>query len=159
MGGVLLATLLAGCDEPAEQSRAGVATMRTESARAACITAALSQNATDDVAVLESTLPDADDADDPAAGLRVQAARAAREFARAYQQHAAVRAAAAAYADSAAAHAGTRADSVRFARRAADYRLRAPEPGTLEGNVADSYRDRYQAVAADADHPCNWTVE
>ena len=154
---LLLLTLLAACDDGAgEPSEARVANRGP--ARAACITRLLAERARTDLAALDSVFPDPSAAD-PTARIRLQAARAAYEYARAYDQLAGLRASAAAYVDSAVNYSRTPADSARYAQLASGFRIRSPEPGTVEANVAESYARSFVALANDEDHRCNWDTE
>jgi hypothetical protein len=133
----------AGDGEKAESDEALAA--RREAARTACISGQLAQQAEEQAALLSQT---------PAGPLA-----AAATFAEAFSQHARLRNIALAERDSALNHSSTPADSVRHARASAAVQINAPEANTVEANVVADYERRFRAIAADADHPCNWQAE
>jgi multidrug efflux pump subunit AcrA (membrane-fusion protein) len=156
-GWLLLLALLGACgDQERVAAEAGITSRGP--ARAACITRLLAERARTDLAALDSVLPGRS-SEDPVARIQLQAARAAYEYARAYEQLAGLRASAAAYVDSAVNYSRTPADSARYAQLASGFRIRAPEPGTLEANVAEAYARSFVALANDEDHRCNWDTE
>lgn len=154
---IALLLLIVACEGEPETIPPEVAQRRQEAARGACVGSELLRRASDDVASLEETLASTSDA--PAAEVTRQAGMAALQFARAYLQHAELRAGRYAHIDSAYNHAQRTADSTRHVQAAQGLAIRAPEPGTLEANVIGAYDRNFAALFADADHPCNWDLE
>jgi hypothetical protein len=146
---LLPAVLLGACDPRSVRAvDTEVAAARAEIARNACIAAALTQRAHDNLETLQSFVGDGFDGT-PAAAL---------QFARAYAHHAELRQAVAARVDSAVNHARSPADSARHADAAIRFIPAPPEPGTLEDNVATAYNRDFRTVRADEDHRCNWAL-
>jgi hypothetical protein len=150
--GILTLALFTACRDAEEASPEALAARR-DATRDACIGAELAQSAEANLNTLESSLGGA------AGSPLAQAGRAALAYARAYYQHAQLRAAAYAYADSALNYAVLPVDSQQFMETSTQYATRSPEPGTLEANVVDAYLGDFAALRADEDHPCNWTIE
>lgn len=147
--------LAAGCDGTEEVSPE-VLERRAAASRASCAATELVRKGEEEYRTLEQTLPDAQD---PTAELMRRATGAALEYARAYLQHAQLRAAAAAQVDSAMNFSSEDADSARHAAAAAQYSIRPPEGGTVEANVYTAYQQDYAGLLNDPDHPCNWEEE
>ncbi|CAN5773082.1 hypothetical protein BH23GEM3_BH23GEM3_03880 [soil metagenome] len=154
---MLTPTLLAllavatACERGSRVEPAEVTAARQEAARTACISAAIARRAQENL--------DAFDVLDPAGGEdAIGPMRAAAAFARAFAQHAQLRATAFAYTDSAANHARSGADSVRYMETAVSFAPRSPERETVEGNVAAAYARDHAALRADEDHRCNWDI-
>lgn len=143
--------LAAACERGPREEPAEVTAARREVARDACISAAIAARAQENVNALD-VLGSADG--NGATGTM----RAAAAFARAFAQHAQLRATAFAYADSAANHARADADSVRYMETALSFAPRLPERETVEGNVAAAYAHDHAALRADEDHRCNWDI-
>ncbi|HET8655429.1 MAG TPA: hypothetical protein VFL93_07920 [Longimicrobiaceae bacterium] len=136
----------AGCRDGAKKTiPEDVTSARHEAARRACISAELAQDAEDQLQILQKA----------SAGTE----NAALTFARAYEQRARVAQATYAQLDSARNHSSTPKDSTRHEEAAASFTLSAPEPGTVEANVAQDYERRFAQVYNDADHPCNWKAQ
>lgn len=154
---VPLFLLFAACGGDAEPVPPEVTQRRLEATRGTCVGNELLRRASDDVASLEETLASTSEA--PGAEVTRLAGMAALEFARAYLQHAEVRAGRYAHIDSAYNHAQRTADSTRHVEAAQGLTIRAPEAGTLEANVVVAYDRDFAALFADPDHPCNWDFE
>jgi hypothetical protein len=150
--GILLLTACA--DRPTAESPQ-VRFEKEAAYRQACAADVLARRAEDDLLVIQNAFPP-ENATDPVSEISRQAARAALDFARAYQRHAMLRATAYAYLDSAVNHAKTTADSARFVERSASITISTPVPGTLEENVIVKYQEDFSALLADQNHPCNW---
>lgn len=151
---VLLLAPLAACERARDPVPPEVARVRTQSTRGACVATELLRRASDDVASLEETL--ARTSDDPASEVTRRAGTAALTFARAYQQHAELRAARYAHLDSAYNYSQRAADSAQHLEAARRLAIRAPEPRTLEANVVSAYERDFTSLFGDPDHPCNW---
>ena len=125
--------------------------------RQACATGQLLSIANEDVLTLEDVAANAS-FEGPLAEINRRASAAALEYARAYQQHAELRAAAHAALDSAVNHSATRADSARYVERAGSFTIRSPLAGSVEENVIRSYVENYTSLLGNPDHPCNWDL-
>lgn len=143
---VLIGAAACGGGEPEEP--AGRTRQQQLAARHACAGEKLAGEAQEDLALLEQTMSAAPGAGD-----------AATSFARAFAQHAQLRAAAYAQTDSALNHAGSPQDSAQHMAAATRFEIRAPRAGTVEANVMRSYEEKLNAVLVDDDHPCNWKHE
>lgn len=143
----------AGCDGEPAPPPGEVVLAREQAERAACAADELLQRASDNAENLQEALAGT------AEGGSMGAGTAALEFARAYLQHAQLRAAQLAHLDSAYDDSQRAADSVRHLRVAQDLAARQPEPGTVEANVRASFDRNFRAVLQDPDHPCNWDLE
>jgi hypothetical protein len=155
----VLIVLLAGvaaCGADTDQPAAEASEEAVLATRHACVSEELAREAEADLATLE----DAFAALGGTAGSPTGAAGgAAVVFARAFQQHARLRAAAYAQSDSMLSHSPTPQDSARYAQAVERFEIRTPPPGSLEANVIRSYEQKIAAILADADHPCNWRHE
>lgn len=150
---ILLALTLvafAACEEEAEGVPEEVEQARDLAARHACIAEELAEDAAEDLQILQQAF-----GSQQGSGTG-EAAGAAATFARAFLQHAQLRYAAYAQTDSAFNHSVGREDSLRHEQIAARYEISAPEPGTLEANVIQSYDEKLARRLADPDLPCNW---
>ena len=136
------------CQEREAGAPAEVSAGKALAARHACIGQELARQAADDLSTLEQTMAAA-----PGAG------QAATTFARAFSQHAQLRATAYARIDSSVNHSPTTADSTRHAEVASSIQIRRPTAESVEANVATSYDQKLSALLADTDHPCNWKHE
>ena len=145
---LLVASPLAACGESEPEAPNETSQAQQSAARHACAAERLSADAADDLQTLESTR-----------GAGGGAASAATTFARAYAQHAQLRAAAYAQTDSALNHSTSAQDSTARLQAAEQFEIRNPQPGSLEANVMTSFDEKLSAVLADADHPCNWRHE
>lgn len=154
---LLLLMPLAACDRSPEPVPPEIARVRQQSDRGACVATELLRRASDDVASLEETL--ASTSVGPAAEVTRRAGTAALSFARAYQQHAQLRAARYALLDSAYNHSPRAADSARHVEAAQRLAIRQPEPQTVEANVVSSWERDFASLFGDPDHPCNWDFE
>lgn len=141
---------LVACEARPLAEPPAVVEARVDAARGACIGRELLANAEESLEALRTF--QADEA------VELGFAGAAVEFARAYQAHAQLRAAELAYADSALNHARTSADSLRYEQTASAFLPRAPQAGTLEGNVAAAWLRDFATIGADEDHRCNWDL-
>ncbi|HEX2092073.1 MAG TPA: hypothetical protein VHG28_06705 [Longimicrobiaceae bacterium] len=141
----LLPAVLAACARDREQEGAREET-RAAAARNACIGEELLIRARTNLASLDTLAA--------ASGGPRGPMRAALEYARAYHDHARLRASFLAYTDSAVS-ARTPGDSTRYMQRAEGFRLGAPEAGTLEGNVAEEYARNFAGTLATPAHYCN----
>lgn len=155
---VVLGLAAGGCEREAPAVPEELAVARQQAARGACVAAELLRRASDDVTSLEETLASTS-ATGPAAEVTRQAGTAALQFARAYEQHAELRAVRAAHLDSAFNYAQRAADSIQHAEWAQRIAIRAPESGTLEANVFTAYEQDFRSLFQDPDHPCNWDLE
>lgn len=151
---LLLVAPLAACgggDAPVTVP-AAILEQRTMAFRQACAAKEIEATAEDNLSLLESIIPEGDDAG-------MAATRdAATGFARGYHRHAELRFALFAMVDSAFNHARTPADSTRFEERANAFSLRNPAAGTVEANAMESYENDLRMILSDADHPCNWNI-
>lgn len=154
---LLLLMPVAACERAAEPVPPEIARVRQQSARGACVATELLRRASDDVASLGETL--ASTSEGPAAEVTRRAGTAALSFARAYQQHAQLRAARFAQLDSAYNHSRRAADSVQHAEAAQRLAIRAPEPATIEANVLSAWEQDFASLFGDPDHPCNWDLD
>lgn len=154
---VPLLFLAAACEADPEPVPPEVAQQRQQAARGACVATELLRRASDDVASLEETLASTSEA--PGAEVTRHAGLAALQFARAYLQHAELRAGRYAHIDSAYNRALRTADSTRHVEAAQALAIRAPEAGTLEANTIGAYDRNFAALFGDPDHPCNWDLE
>lgn len=145
----------AGCDRAPGPVPPEVARARQQAARGACVSTELLRRASDDVASLEETLANTSEAG-PAAEVTRRAGAAALEFARAYLQHAQLRATRYSQLDSAFNYSPRPADSTRHVQAAQSLSIRAPEEGTVEANVVSAYDRAFGSLFGDPDHPCNW---
>jgi hypothetical protein len=148
----LLSTLLlapACADRPAAVP-AAVLAERREAERNACIGGELLERAVDQVDMLARATGVAEGVEPRGPGAGPY------RFALAYQQHASMRAATFAHRDSAVNHAATPIDSARHVDVVERMVYRAPEPGTLEGNVIEAYLRDFERIRNDSDHRCNW---
>lgn len=152
---LVLLVLLPACDRGPGETPPEVQAERRQAARQACIAHELVRRAQDQFQTLQASLPQGDAGAD--AGWT--AGRAATEYARAYLQHAELRAAAYAQVDSAVNASRRQADSLRHAQAAERFAIRMPEAGTLEANVLQAYERDFVEIRSDADHPCNWDLE
>ncbi|HEU0012366.1 MAG TPA: hypothetical protein VFQ45_01710 [Longimicrobium sp.] len=141
---LLLLTTLPACDRGD-----GLTTTQRQTRRdavlGACIAEELLVEARSRLASLDTLLMQSTTAD---------MLRAPHEFARVYATFADVRAHETAYVDS-AYRAGSSADSARFTRQAASFRISTPPPGSVEANVAEQYARDFQRARGNAYHPCN----
>ena len=144
LAGMLAVVLLGGCGMFDRESPEALA-RRQAIAREACIHDALASHGRASLREMERMLG----ATGPGAGSAVL------EYTRAYSDLAELRATQVAYVDSAMNHARASADSVRYARTAAQYAARLPEPGTLEGNITGAHARDLAILRADTAHPCN----
>jgi len=152
---VVAVTLFAACGDREPTESPADRAQREAAYRQACASTALSRSALDDLATVESVLPNTTPGD-PLAELSQQAALAAYDFARAYQRHAEMRALTYVYVDSAINHSRTDADSVRMMERSAQFAITLPAEGTIEANVILRYQNNLTAILDNPDHPCNW---
>jgi len=152
-----LLLLSAACERGSSDVPEEVLAARFDAKRRACIGTELVRQSEDEIRTLEETL--ATPVSGPAAAITRSAATAALEFARAYQQHAQLRLTVLAQADSAANHSPSPDDSARHAAHSERFEISRPEPGTVEANVIADYEQKFGALLADADHPCNWDLE
>jgi hypothetical protein len=128
---------------------------RQEAYRLACATGELLSRADADIPVVEGAV-ESFDPQDMLNAVNRRAAASVLEFARAYQQHAQLRAGAYALLDSAVNHAASTGDSIRYVERASAFSLRFPDDGTIESNVLTRYQTDLAVLMADQNHPCNW---
>lgn len=135
---------LVGCDRFGSEDPERAA--REQAAeRNACIHAELATNSRSTLRQLEQLMG----ATEAGAGL------AAQQYARAYSEYAELRAAATAYVDSAVNHARSRVDSVRYAETAGRFVPNAPDPGTLEANIAQAHAHDFRVIRDSTTHHCN----
>lgn len=149
---VLAASLLAACadeDGPAPVPEA-VLEERRSAERSACISDELLQRADDQVELLAQVSGAGEGGEPQGVGA------APYRFALAYRQHAALRATTFAHRDSAVNHATSPEDSARHVRVVEQMVYRAPEAGSLEGNIVESYTRDFERIHSDPDHRCNW---
>ena len=147
---ILLFLLSASCGEPEAEVPAEVRAARNTAARYSCAAQELAAEAAEDARILASTF---------GGGAAPNVGNAALSFARAFEQHALLRAAAYAQTDSALNHASTSRDSSRHEAAAARFEIRVPAPGSIEANVIRSYEQKLTAIVGDPDHPCSWKHE
>jgi hypothetical protein len=148
--GWLVLLPLAACDPRPLGDPPEVVEARVDAARGACIGRELLAGAEESLDALRAFQAEET--------VDLGITHAAMEFARAYHAHAQLRATELAYADSAVNHARSSADSLRYEQAASAFLPRAPEPGTLEGNVADAWLRDFTTIGADEDHRCNWDI-
>jgi hypothetical protein len=154
---VFLAVIASACDARTPSGDAPeLRHQRLAAFRQACAARDLLLRAEDDMYTLGAVLAGVEATDDPPLGRGF--AHATYEFARAFHQHAELRARAYAYLDSAVNHSASPTDSVRYIERAATFTIRLPAGGTVEANVLDRYQRELTATLADADHRCNWDL-
>jgi hypothetical protein len=148
---------LVGCDRSADREPPEVTQARERAARSACVAGEVLRRSADDVESLEALAVAGDG--NAAADLTRRAGAAALSFARAYHQHARLRAAGYAHVDSAYRHSARPADSLRHVRTAEQLAPRPAEVETIEANVTAAYDRDFTALLRDPDHPCNWDLE
>src|SRR5690606_19672428 len=117
----------------------------------------LAARARDDEETLEATAA-AVDPSTPPEQMALTARGAVLAFARAYRQHADLRASAYAYVDSAVNHSVSPADSARYMQVASRFTIRTPMEGTVETNVMQNFERKRAEILTNADHPCNWDL-
>jgi hypothetical protein len=146
-----------GCENGGRAASPEARERQEMSYRVACASRHILAEATGNEEMLEATVASADPAS-PEGQALISTSNSVLDFARAYGQHANLRASVYAYLDSAVNHATTPADSVRYAERAGAFSTRQPLQGSLEENVIASYDRNIAAILANEDHPCNWDL-
>lgn len=155
---VLVVALIAlgGCDRSTGMSPE-VRERKVGAYSTACAARELAARALDDEETLAATAAAADPST-PGGQMTLAGATAVLDFARAYSQHAELRAAAYAYVDSAVNRSATPADSARYMQVADRFTIRTPVEGTVEANVMRSFDQKMVEILTNADHPCNWDL-
>lgn len=151
----ILAGSVAGCERGGPEPPAEVTRAREQAARRSCVAEEMLRRASSDVADVQDAVQGSG-GDTPGAELTRRAGAAALQFARAYQQHAELRAAGYAHVDSALSYSRRAADSVQHVQMAQQLSIRRPEAETIEANVIAAYDRDFTSLLNDADHPCNW---
>lgn len=151
----VLAGSIAACDRGGSDLPPEVARAREQAARRSCVAEEMLRRASSDVADLQDAVQGSS-GETPGAELTRRAGSAALQFARAYQQHAELRAAGYAHVDSALSYSRRAADSVQHLQMAQRLSIRSPEAETIEANVIAAYDRDFASLLDDADHPCNW---
>ena len=146
-----------GCGDDGGTANPEVRERQEMAYRVACASRHLLAEATGNEEMLEAAVASADPAS--AEGqVTITTSNSVLDFARAYGQHANLRASVYAYLDSAVNHAATPQDSALYAQRAGAFSTRQPVQGSLEENVIASYDRNIAAILSNEDHPCNWDL-
>ncbi|HEV2149310.1 MAG TPA: hypothetical protein VGR37_18045 [Longimicrobiaceae bacterium] len=140
-----LPLVLAACGRDAGEDRERRET-RVAASRNACVAEELAIRARENLASLDTIAAMGGGVEGPM--------RAAYTYAQVYRNLAELRHSSMAYVDSALG-APTPADSARYMQRAAQFSVRAPEPETVDANVAAEWRRNFATTRGNPEHYCN----